>query len=148
MFDLAVQWLIVTVDISVKAMVLAAIAMLSLRLLKLHDSNLRHRTWTGVLIGMLLLPVLSQNCPPCSIPSQSPSIGKSTNAATSHLPTASVDTEDAKLIAIGVHSNRHLLSLLTNHRGNKAAYRPEWSDDGRVCSFQILDLKRNSVPAV
>ena len=68
MFDLTVQWLIVTIDISVKAMVLAAIAVLSLRLLKLHDSNLRHRTLTGVLIGMLLLPVLSQTLPTLQLP--------------------------------------------------------------------------------
>ncbi len=68
MFDLVVQWLIVAVDVSVKAVVLAAIASLTLRLLRLRDSNLRHRMWTGVLIGMLVLPALSQTVPGLQLP--------------------------------------------------------------------------------
>lgn len=44
MFDLSLQWLVVAVDVSVKAVLLAVLAALLLRLPRLRDSNLRHRT--------------------------------------------------------------------------------------------------------
>ncbi|MBC8356302.1 MAG: hypothetical protein H8E66_30350 [Planctomycetes bacterium] len=131
MFDLAVQWLIVTVDISVKAMVLAAIAVLSLRLLKLHDSNLRHRTWTGVLIGMLLLPVLSQTLPTLQLPVAVPEPWKIYQRRDVSPPTASVDTEDAEPIAIRI-SQELSSSLATDESsGESGFYRSGWRDDAR-----------------
>jgi len=128
MFDLTVQWLIVTIDISVKAMVLAAIAVLSLRLLNLHDSNLRHRTWTGVLIGMLLLPVLSQTLPTLQLPVAVPEHWKIYQRDSISPPIASVDTEDAELIAIG--SSQESSSSLAIHEssGESGLYRSEQSD--------------------
>lgn len=129
MFDLTVQWLIVTIDISVKAMVLAAIALLSLRLLNLHDSNLRHRTLTGVLIGMLLLPVLAQTLPALQLPVAVPEHWKIYQRENISPPTASVETEDAELIAIG--SSQESSSSLAIHEssGESGLYRSERSDD-------------------
>lgn len=68
MNDLAVQWLTVAVDVSLKAVVLAVAAAIILHLLKIHNINLRHRTWTGVLVGMLLLPALAQTLPGLQLP--------------------------------------------------------------------------------
>ncbi|MEM6779398.1 MAG: M56 family metallopeptidase [Planctomycetota bacterium] len=68
MLDLAISWFMVTVDVSVKALALTAIALLGIRFLRLRDSNVQHRAWTGVLIGMLLLPILSQTLPTLRLP--------------------------------------------------------------------------------
>ena len=132
MFDLAVQWLIVTVDISVKAMVLAAIAMLSLRLLKLHDSNLRHRTWTGVLIGMLLLPVLSQTLPTLQLPVAVPEHWKIYQRDDVSPSTASVDTEDAEPIAIGISQEPSSSLAIHESSGESGFYRSEWSASEQI----------------
>ncbi len=129
MFDLAVQWLIVTVDISVKAMVLAAIAMLSLRLLKLDDSNLRHRTWTGVLIGMLLLPVLSQTLPTLQLPVAVPEHWKIYERRDVAPSTATDDSEDAEPIAIGISQQPSSPLATDESSGESGIYRSQWSDD-------------------
>jgi beta-lactamase regulating signal transducer with metallopeptidase domain/protocatechuate 3,4-dioxygenase beta subunit len=68
MSDLSIQWLIVFVDASVKAALVALVAAAGLSLLRVHDSNLRHRAWMGVLCGMLLLPVLTQVIPTLRLP--------------------------------------------------------------------------------
>jgi beta-lactamase regulating signal transducer with metallopeptidase domain/protocatechuate 3,4-dioxygenase beta subunit len=68
MFNLSLQWLVVAIDVSLKALLLAGTAALVLRLPRLGDSNLRHRVWMGVLIGMLLLPALSQTVPALQLP--------------------------------------------------------------------------------
>ena len=51
-------------DLSVKVLLLVAIAGVALRFLRIRDSNARHRVWTGVLTGMLLLPALALVLPP------------------------------------------------------------------------------------
>ena len=68
MSDLAIQWLIVIVDASVKAALVALVAAAGLMVFWVRDSNLRHRVWTGVLCGMLLLPVLTQIVPALRLP--------------------------------------------------------------------------------
>src|SRR5205807_5129682 len=68
MFELSVHWLVVGLDASLKAALLALLAAAVLRLLRVTDSNLRHRVWTGVLIGMLILPVLTPIVPALQLP--------------------------------------------------------------------------------
>ncbi|WP_417387088.1 M56 family metallopeptidase [Gimesia sp.] len=58
MFQTSNQWMLFLLAVSVKALLLAGIAGLSLKLLKMQDSNVKHRVWSGVLAGMLLLPLL------------------------------------------------------------------------------------------
>ena len=59
MSELTHQWLMTTLDASVKVILLALIAITAIYLLRIRDSNLRHRLLVGVLLGMLLLPVVS-----------------------------------------------------------------------------------------
>ncbi|MFV0445216.1 MAG: M56 family metallopeptidase, partial [Planctomycetaceae bacterium] len=68
MFDISVQWLVTALDASIKAGLIALVAALVLRLLRVGDSNVRHRVWTGVLLGMLALPALSQVMPALRLP--------------------------------------------------------------------------------
>lgn len=128
MFDLTVQWLILAIDISVKAMVLAAIAVLSLRVLKLNDSNLRHRTLTGVLIGMLLLPVLSQTLPTLQLPVAVPEHWKIYQRDNISPATASVDNEDAKLNAIESYQASSTSLAIDESFGKTELYPSERND--------------------
>ena len=68
MSDLTYQWLVTTLDASVKAVLLALIACAAIYLLRIRDSNLRHRMWVGVLLGMLLLPIVSPLMPALYFP--------------------------------------------------------------------------------
>jgi protocatechuate 3,4-dioxygenase beta subunit len=68
MSDVSIQWLIVFVDASVKAVLVALVVATGLALLRVRDSNLRHRVWTGVLCGMLLLPALTPIVPALRLP--------------------------------------------------------------------------------
>ncbi|MCA9054275.1 MAG: hypothetical protein KDA75_10590, partial [Planctomycetaceae bacterium] len=68
MFDLSIHWLVTALDASLKALLLAILAALVLRMLQVTDTNLRHRVWTGVLLGMLTLPLLSQVVPTLQLP--------------------------------------------------------------------------------
>ena len=63
MFEISNQWLLFVLDLSAKSLVLALAAGTAMKLFRLRNSNLRHRIWTGVLVGMLALPLLS-----CSVP--------------------------------------------------------------------------------
>src|SRR3954464_4892489 len=65
---ISVHWLILALNTSLQVSLLAAIAMLLLRVFKVHDSNLRHRAWTGVLVGMLALPAFARLGPPVGLP--------------------------------------------------------------------------------
>ncbi|MCA9037625.1 MAG: hypothetical protein KDA91_20970 [Planctomycetaceae bacterium] len=64
MFQTSQQCLQILIDVSVKSLLLAAIAFAAIKLLRLRDSNLEHRIWSGVLFGMLALPILT-----CFLPS-------------------------------------------------------------------------------
>ena len=68
MSEIASNWLVIIADCSIKAIVLAAIAWAVIRVLNLQDSNLRHRVWTTVLAGMIVLPLLSQVTPAIGLP--------------------------------------------------------------------------------
>ena len=66
--EAASLWLVSAMDVSVKAMVLALLAGMALKLTRIADPNLRHRVWTGILIAMLALPGLSQLLPSLQLP--------------------------------------------------------------------------------
>lgn len=68
MLTYSLQWLVLAVDAGVKSLLLALTAAIVIRVLRLRDSQVRHRVWTGVLAGMLLLPVLSQVVPVLQLP--------------------------------------------------------------------------------
>jgi len=66
--ETASLWLVSAMDVSVKAMLLALLAGMALKLTRIADPNLRHRVWTGILVAMLALPVLSQILPSLRLP--------------------------------------------------------------------------------
>ncbi|HMC11328.1 MAG TPA: hypothetical protein VKH44_08560, partial [Pirellulaceae bacterium] len=68
MSTLPLQWLVLALDTSLKAALVALVAAAVLKLLRMHDSNIRHRVWTGVLAGMFLLPVLTPLMPALRLP--------------------------------------------------------------------------------
>ncbi|MDB5390956.1 MAG: blaR1 4 [Planctomycetaceae bacterium] len=62
------QWLELTLDTAAKSLLLAALAAVTIWMLKVRNSHVRHRLWTGVLTGMLTLPLLSQVVPQLRLP--------------------------------------------------------------------------------
>lgn len=68
MFDTSTHWLLIAIDVSVKSCLLAAVAFLLLKVLKVRNSGVSHRVWAGVLCGMLALPVLSRIVPAIPLP--------------------------------------------------------------------------------
>ena len=61
-------WLTLVIDISIKSILLAGVAGLALCLLRMRDTNLRHRVWTAVLLGMLAMPALVYVTPAVPLP--------------------------------------------------------------------------------
>jgi len=68
MFELSWRWLALGLDASLKAALVALLAAAVLMLLRIQDSNVRHRVWAGVLGGMLLLPALTLIVPAWRLP--------------------------------------------------------------------------------
>jgi beta-lactamase regulating signal transducer with metallopeptidase domain/protocatechuate 3,4-dioxygenase beta subunit len=68
MFELSWRWLVLGLDASLKAALVALLAAVVLKLFRIQDSNVRHRVWTGVLGGMLLLPGLTLIVPALRLP--------------------------------------------------------------------------------
>ena len=68
MHTLAQNWLGMSIDISIKSIVLAAAAAFAMFALRLRDTNLRHRIWTAVLLGMLAMPLLVCVTPAVPLP--------------------------------------------------------------------------------
>src|SRR5262245_40957652 len=68
MQNFALGWLGLALDVSIKSMLLAGAAGLALLALRLRDTNLRHRVWTAVLIGMLAMPGLVYITPAVPLP--------------------------------------------------------------------------------
>src|SRR5262245_59698315 len=68
MFEFCVRWFAWGLDTSIKALLVALVAAALLKLLRFRDSNIRHRVWTGVLAGMLALPVLTPLMPALRLP--------------------------------------------------------------------------------
>src|SRR3954463_2423025 len=68
MFVLSLQWLVLALDTLLKAALLAVLAAAALKASGTRDSNVRHRVWTGVLIGMLALPLVARIVPALRLP--------------------------------------------------------------------------------
>ena len=68
MFELSWRWFALGLDASLKAALVALLAAAVLMLLRIQDSNVRHRVWAGVLGGMLLLPALTLIVPAWRLP--------------------------------------------------------------------------------
>ena len=68
MHQFAQAWLGLIVDISIKSLGLAVLAGLALFVLRVRDTNLRHRVWTAVLFGMLAMPALVFVTPAIPLP--------------------------------------------------------------------------------
>jgi hypothetical protein len=68
MHPLAQAWLVLIIDVSSKSLLLAAVAGLALVALRLRDTNLQHRVWTAVLLGMLAMPTLVYVTPAVPLP--------------------------------------------------------------------------------
>ena len=60
--------LILMIDVSIKSLLLAAVAIVAMKLLRVQNNHLRHRVWTFVLAGMLAMPALSIATPKINIP--------------------------------------------------------------------------------
>jgi hypothetical protein len=61
-------WLALMIDVSIKSLALAMLAGVGLAALRVRDTNLRHRVWMAVLLGMLLLPALVHVTPAVPLP--------------------------------------------------------------------------------
>lgn len=70
MIQISSQWMLFLLDASTKALLLAIIAGVALKILKQRNANVQHCVWAGVLAGMLLVPGLAAILPtvPLSIP--------------------------------------------------------------------------------
>src|SRR4029079_13317335 len=68
MSESRMRWFAVSLDASLKSALLAVFVAAIARLLRIHDSNIRHRAWTGVLAGMLLLAVVTPLVPARPLP--------------------------------------------------------------------------------
>ncbi|HEX7448410.1 MAG TPA: M56 family metallopeptidase [Pirellulales bacterium] len=68
MSELYLRCSMLLIDVSLKALLLAAVAGGILRLSRVRRSNLRHAAWVGVLGGMIALPVLSAVLPAIPVP--------------------------------------------------------------------------------
>ncbi len=62
-------WLGLIVDTSIKSIGLAVVAGAALFALRVRDTNLRHRVWTAVMLGMLAMPALVHVTPAIPLPS-------------------------------------------------------------------------------
>ncbi len=62
------SWLVALVDVSVKSVLLASLAAVALTLFRVRNTNVRHRVWTAVLVGMLTLPLLVPVTPTIPLP--------------------------------------------------------------------------------
>lgn len=91
MFEFANQWLLLLLDASVKCLLLAGLAAATLKVLRIRDPSLCHRVWSGVLIGMLLLPVLAVSLP--TIPLTVPAVLSRTAALAPESTVASADRD-------------------------------------------------------
>lgn len=68
MFDLSSDWLPLALNASIRAILIAVIAGIALSVLRIRDANVRHRVWSGVLFGMLTLPILYCLLPAVPLP--------------------------------------------------------------------------------
>ena len=125
-------WLVLIVDVSIKSLLVAGVAGLALVVLRLRDTNLRHRVWTAVLLGMLAMPALVYVTPAVPLPgwlaleipaaSTGPNLigDKPHDALEGNLPRKSL--EAAGDVPHGADSNSdHLTSSAMNERPLQAS---------------------------
>ncbi len=63
------DWLIgLLADVSLKSILLAAVAGAGMAVLRVRNSSIRHRVWTAVLTGMLVMPLLAAWAPGVRLP--------------------------------------------------------------------------------
>ncbi len=63
------DWLIgLLVDVSLKSVVLAVVAGAGMAVFRVRNSSIRHRVWTAVLAGMLVMPLLAAWAPGVRLP--------------------------------------------------------------------------------
>ncbi|MEL6105545.1 MAG: M56 family metallopeptidase [Planctomycetota bacterium] len=106
MSEISNQWLLFVVDLSAKSLALAFVAGITMKLLRLRDSNLSHRIWSGVLVGMLALPLLSLFLP--TIPlrvSQQWNSADTNSAETTSVPRAAQDASVSQPV-LAIDGNR------------------------------------------
>jgi beta-lactamase regulating signal transducer with metallopeptidase domain len=68
MSEMSIRWFVLTADVSLKVVWLAAVGGLAIAALRIRNSNVRHAVWVGVLGGMLAMPVLDAVLPGLAIP--------------------------------------------------------------------------------
>src|SRR5262245_25514037 len=56
------------INLSIKALVLTALAAAGLAMFRVRDANVRHRVWTAVAIGMLAMPIVQLAMPSFRLP--------------------------------------------------------------------------------
>ena len=68
MLEISYTWLETVIDVSTKSLLVAFVAGLTLAVLRVRDTNVRHRVWTAVLAGMLAMPLLVLVTPSVPLP--------------------------------------------------------------------------------
>lgn len=68
MIEFSFHWMSWWIDITCKSVLLGVIASLVIFVFRLRDANVRHRVWTGVLCGMIGLPMLVLVTPRVPLP--------------------------------------------------------------------------------
>lgn len=91
MLSLSNTWLALLLDVSVKSLLLALVAGAGLVFFRVRNANVRHRVWTGVLLGMIVLPVLTMIVPRLPLPA-SVSWTFALNEAEETAPSRTVDS--------------------------------------------------------
>src|SRR5262245_11560041 len=112
----ALQWLVLALDASIKAALIALVTGALLQLSRAADSNIRHRVWMAVLVGMFFLPALSRVIPGLTLPlhlpldrllvvEESPEIAVAQQSSSVQPPEAAAPTFDPEQIAERMASN-------------------------------------------
>ncbi|MGQ0637173.1 MAG: M56 family metallopeptidase [Planctomycetaceae bacterium] len=125
MSELSLRWLGLGLDASLKALLLAAVAAAVLRILRVRDSNVRHRVWFGVLAGMLLMPLLAQVVPALGLPLAFPTEWLSAMAA-SEAESAPATVEAPELGNVVAETAPHVQESTAGGAGAVDSTRAPW----------------------
>ena len=124
MFQISNQWLLFSIDVSIKAALIALVAGLTLTCLKLRNPDVRHRVWSSVLVGMLALPILALLLPaiPLSFPASLARLTQSDSGLSSILNSGASENGTANAIPSVTH-----LPLSPNRTPGQAGSNPRES---------------------
>lgn len=114
MFHLSIEGLLFLVSVSAKALALFCLAAVTLTLLRLHDVNIRHRVWTGVLTGMLLLPPLAFAVPSFTLAIPWPFEDTSAAVLNDASPAPAVELATRTITPEGTPASQEELALPAN----------------------------------